>query len=181
MRRKLTVARLVEQASRCATRHEFKHRYQPAYKKACRLDIMTELFGPKQHVTTVHEGHGRTPFWTLERLKKTAARYKTRFGFRRKQPGAYMAAYLRNQLEEVCAHMPKRVPFVKKRPNVELIAAAAAEHDTMKAFKAAYCGGYVNAMRFGLIPGIVADMKTRRQAKAASQEPAEPVAEEQKG
>jgi hypothetical protein len=58
--------------------------------------------------------------------------------------------------------MPKRTPWTKKRPNKELILAAALEYNTLKEFKSSYNAGYWNAMRYGLLPEILQSMKTRR-------------------
>lgn len=162
MNRKLTVQKTVELASRCKTRIEFQHRYQPAYNKALRLDMMDELFGPKKKRT--NRGGGKR-YWTYERLLKTARRYKTRMSFRMKQPSAYMSAYGYNVLEEICAHMPKRIPYVKKRPNIELLKAAASECKTQKDFKDRYSGGHWNAMRFGLLQELFPGERRGRKRK----------------
>ena len=158
---KWTVQKVVDRASRCKSRYEFKYRFQPAYMRAKKLGILYDLFGPKHKPKPEHAG--RTRYWTLERLTKTAARYKTMMSFRRHQPGAYMAAYMHNVLPEICAHMPKRIPWVKKRPNKKLIFRAASEANTRKEFKLKYCGAYINACRHGLIDEIVEDMKRRRE------------------
>lgn len=163
---KWTVDKIMKQANKCANRHEFKYRYQSAYNQALKLGMMEDLFGPKKNISRKGKRGGK--YWTLERLKKTASRYKTRHAFRLHQPGAYMAAYMYNQLEEICSHMPKRTPWVKKRPNEALIFKAASESNTLISFKMKYCGAYINAHRYGLIAKILEEMKIRRKAQEES-------------
>jgi hypothetical protein len=89
MRHRITVKMVMNRASRCSTRTEFKNRFPRSYNRALRLDMMDELFGPKK--LSGGEGGGKR-YWTLERLKVTALRYKTRTSFRKHQPSAYISA-----------------------------------------------------------------------------------------
>jgi hypothetical protein len=160
---KWTVQKIVEAAGKCRSRYEFMYRFHPAYKRARKLGILYDLFGPKHKPKPKHAS--RTRYWTLERLTKTAARYKTIMSFRFHQPGAYMAAYMHNCLPEICAHMPKRIPWVKKRPNKKLIFKAASETNSGKEFKLKYNGAYINAFRHGLLDQILKEMRQRREGK----------------
>lgn len=162
-----TVKRIVNRASKCKNRNEFKHRFQPAYNRARALDMMDELFGPKQ---STHGRGGGKRYWTQERLQKTALKCKTRTEFRMKYSSAYMSAYGYNCLDQICSHMPKRIPWVKKRPNTALILKAGAEFDNLKEFKHGYNGGYWNAMRFGLLPEVLENMKVKQAEKEAALE-----------
>jgi hypothetical protein len=46
--------------------------------------------------------------WTLDALKASAAKYKTRSEWNKAEPNAYCSAKKRGLLDDVCPHMPKR-------------------------------------------------------------------------
>lgn len=52
---------------------------------------------------------GNSTKWTLTEIKKVAVKHKTRVAFQKANPSAYTAAWKKNWLDKVCAHMgPKR-------------------------------------------------------------------------
>lgn len=48
--------------------------------------------------------------WTKERCQEEANKYKTRKEFQERCRGAYVAAYRKKWLEEICSHMERPIP-----------------------------------------------------------------------
>lgn len=75
--------------------------------------------------------------WTLDALKASAAKYKTRNEWNKAEPNAYCSAKKRGLLDDVCPHMPK-----PKRWTTEQLKASASKYKTRggwaKADPAAY-------------------------------------------
>lgn len=75
--------------------------------------------------------------WTLDALKASAAKYKTRNEWNKAEPNAYCSAKKRGLLDDVCPHMPK-----PKRWTAEKLKASASKYKTReewaKADPAAY-------------------------------------------
>jgi predicted GIY-YIG superfamily endonuclease len=57
----------------------------------------------------------RRCYWTYERCKEEALKYKTRWEFKKRKSGAYNAAHLNGWFNEICSHMPLNV-YRKKNP-----------------------------------------------------------------
>jgi hypothetical protein len=54
-------------------------------------------------------------WWTLERCKESALRFKTKAAWKAGESGAYQAAYTNGWLDECCAHLPRSARIVWTR------------------------------------------------------------------
>jgi len=61
--------------------------------------------------------------WKFEMLQKEALKYKTRVEFQKNSKGAYLAAYRRDLLDQICTHMrfPKTKPYTFEELKVEAL------------------------------------------------------------
>jgi hypothetical protein len=78
--------------------------------------------------------------WTLDALKASAAKYKTRNEWNKAEPNAYCSAKKRKLLDDVCPHMPK-----PKRWTNEKLKASASKHRTRKEWAKADPAAYRTA------------------------------------
>ncbi|QNJ55308.1 hypothetical protein vBValMR11Z_382 [Vibrio phage vB_ValM_R11Z] len=97
-----TLERLKEDALKYKTRNEWYKNSSGAYQTARKRGIIDECCS---HMTTTRKPSG---YWTTERLKEDALKYKTRREWQKKS-SAYQAARIQGILDECCGHMPKRV------------------------------------------------------------------------
>ena len=92
-------------------------------------------------------------YWTKEKCHEVALRYSSRKEFERKESGAYSAAQKHNWLEDICFHMPKRIPskryWTKKRCIKE-----ARKHKTFSQFRKNCASAYAIAWRNGWLDEI---------------------------
>ena len=91
--------------------------------------------------------------WTLDALKASAAKYKTRNEWNKAEPNAYCSAKKRGLLDDVCPHMPK-----PKRWTTEKLKASASKYRTReewaKADPAAYRTARVRKIMDEVAPHI---------------------------
>ncbi|URQ03382.1 hypothetical protein PVA23_5 [Vibrio phage PVA23] len=96
-----TLERLKEDALKYKTKSEWQKMSSGAYSTAHKRGLMNECCA---HMTLIQRPKG---YWTLERLKEDALKYKTKSEWRKNSSGAYIAAYRQDLLNECCAHMTK--------------------------------------------------------------------------
>ena len=109
-------------------------------------------------------------YWTKERCREAALRYRTRGKFQNgPDSGAYQAARKKGWLDELCGHMVSRTEVKKSHPpktpqrlrrTDEMIAADAASFETRGAFKKGANASYIQACRRGLMDQVCAHMKS---------------------
>lgn len=73
--------------------------HKAAYVKLCKLKLIESA---TEHMNKIQKGFG---YWTYERCRKEAMKYKTRNEFRQLSAGTYHGARDKGWLEEICQHM----------------------------------------------------------------------------
>ncbi|QNJ54922.1 hypothetical protein vBValMR10Z_382 [Vibrio phage vB_ValM_R10Z] len=99
---KWTLERLKADALKYKTRKEWNKKSTGAYSAAYKRGVLDECCA---HMLDTRKPNG---YWTLERLKEDALKYKTRKEWNKKSRKAYDAARSRSLIDECCGHMPKR-------------------------------------------------------------------------
>jgi predicted GIY-YIG superfamily endonuclease len=98
--------------------------------------------------------------WTLDKLKASAAKYKTRGEWQKGEPRSYGAAHKHGLLDECCTHMKP----VRKSWTLEKLKAAATKYGTRKEWRAAEPSAYSVAKYHGLLDECCAHMKPIRKS-----------------
>jgi hypothetical protein len=94
-----TFEKCKDEAIKYKTRYEFQKNCGSAYNSALKnkwLDMIC---------THMIKTQKPTSYWTYERSKDEAIKYKTRYEFQKKSNGAYSAAYRKKWLDLICGHM----------------------------------------------------------------------------
>ena len=94
-----TLERCREEALKYKTRTKFRKGGPTAYGVVCKNKWLDEVCS---HMSSLIKPTG---YWTLERCRKEALKYKTRTKFSKGCISAYNAAHKNGWLDEVCAHM----------------------------------------------------------------------------
>ena len=91
-----------EVALLCKYRNEFNKRYKVAYVISSRNGWLTEICSNMEYDNV-------TPpyFWTKEKCKEVASKYRSRSDFQRGDYNVYRRAYDNEWLDEICNHMVK--------------------------------------------------------------------------
>ena len=89
-----------EEAFKCTTRNEFIKKAQGAYDAAIKNKWLDEICSHMVGKVYLKKG-----YWTKERCKEEALKYKHRGDFSIKSSGAYNAAIKNKWLDEICSHM----------------------------------------------------------------------------
>lgn len=100
-------------------------------------------------------------YWTRERVAAEARRYRTRTEFCKSSKGAYLKM-TREGWNDVCDHMPKRVP-AKRYWTKAKVAVIASRYDSRSAFGTAEKSVYNTACREGWIDEVCAHMVRKRR------------------
>jgi predicted GIY-YIG superfamily endonuclease len=94
-----TIDKLREEALKYNTKKDFergvKSAYQIAYKNGWLDDVCS-------HMVSSRKPNG---YWTIDRIKEEALKYKSRNDFKKGSPSAYSKALANNLLDDVCSHM----------------------------------------------------------------------------
>tara|TARA_R110000782_G_scaffold93855_1_gene177434 strand:+ start:472 stop:1662 length:1191 start_codon:yes stop_codon:yes gene_type:complete len=98
--------------------------------------------------------------WTLDKLKASAAKYKTRGEWQKEASGAYSAAHTHGLLDECCAHMPP----VRKSWTPDTLKASALKYGTRKEWREAEPSAYSVTKYHGLLDACCAHMKPIRKS-----------------
>ena len=93
-----TKERCWEEAKKYNTRVEFKKKANSPYLKASSKKWLDEICS---HMNRLRKPNG---FWTKERCRKEAIKYKSRNKFSRGSRGAYASANRNGWLDEICEH-----------------------------------------------------------------------------
>ena len=102
-------------------------------------------------------------YWTIERCKKEAIKYKTKTEFCKNAPGAYTASLKHGWLDAVCSHM--LVKWKKKWADKTICKNEALKYSTRSDFAKHCNGAYTYAMRHGFLDEICQHMQYVWKAK----------------
>lgn len=94
-----TLERCMEVAKKCTTKKEFRKRFPAAISAAEKKGFMKKICG---HMTEERKPPG---YWTKDRVKKEALKFKIRGDFRDGSATAYGIAVNDGYLDEICGHM----------------------------------------------------------------------------
>lgn len=95
-------------------------------------------------------------YWTYERCKEEAKKYKTRTEFNIKAVGAYTSALKHSWLDDICKHMIMK--WEKKWASKEACSKEAVKYKTRTEFQEKSNGAYTYAMRHGFLEEICEGM-----------------------
>lgn len=116
-----------------------------------------------KHIEQTGENHPNYK-WTKEKLIKEAKKYRTRSEFQKNSGSAYVAAYNKDIVDEICSHMPKRVdksgensPFYKLTD--EEVREEAQKYEYKIDFLRNSSGPYQVAYKRGILDDICKHMK----------------------
>jgi hypothetical protein len=99
--------------------------------------------------------------WTYESLVKAAKKFKGRREFSRNCGGAYNTALENGWLDEVCAHMPKRIVKQPYKWTKSEISALAKKYQTRKEFRSRHISAYKKAVEKGWDKELFAHMRLK--------------------
>lgn len=90
-----------EVALLCEYRNEFNRKYKTAYVTSSKNGWLDEICN--------HMVYNQTPpnYWTKEKCKEVASKYKSRSDFQKNNYNVYRIAYNKKWLDEICSHMIK--------------------------------------------------------------------------
>lgn len=140
-------------AAKCKTRSEFIEKSSAAYMHAKKLGILDSVCS---HMISKYKPYG---YWSKERLKKEAKKYKTRSVFARDSKAAYMAALKMGILTDICSHM-KYLQKPNNYWNKTRIKEVAKKCRTRKEFYTKYRTAYQKAIVRGWLEDFCSHMKT---------------------
>jgi very-short-patch-repair endonuclease len=156
MKRKWTFELIHKEALKFKTRCDFKRGNCSAYQAAQKLKILDEVCShmPKMSMRKGVDHHAFK--WTPNSLHKKAKMYTTRSSFHKGSSGAYDAARDLGILDQICAHMPKRVDLSGEnnpsyRRTKEDVIHKSLEFKTKAQFHKKASGYYKAAKRMGIL------------------------------
>ena len=94
-----TFEKCKEEALKYDSRCEFSKRSQSAYNKGLEYNWIDEIC---QHMVQLHKPNN---YWTFERCKEEALKYKTRTEFQKHSTVSYHKSLKNNWLDDICQHM----------------------------------------------------------------------------
>ncbi|QHJ74358.1 hypothetical protein VH12019_00031 [Vibrio phage VH1_2019] len=149
---KWTLELIKEDALKYKTRGEWQKKSISGYTAARRRDVIDECCA---HMTDVKKPSG---YWTIERLKEDALKYKTRSEWFEKSSG-YLTARSRGLIDECCAHMTEHT-----KPNgywtIERLKEDALKYKTRSEWAKKSSGAYDAALRHDMLDDCCGHMKT---------------------
>lgn len=131
---------IITEMSKFNTKSEFKKHNQSAYKQAVKRNLIKE----KKFDSIYH---------TNEDLILEAKKYTTRKSFNENSNSMYVTAYNRGILDQICSHMPKRIPKSEKY-TIDQIKQMAKQYTTRTEFKDNCTFAYRAALRRGILDKI---------------------------
>ena len=102
-----TFEKCKEEALQYKNRTEFQKDSKGAYLKAYRGNWLDKIC---EHMEYINKPNG---YWTFEKCKEEALKYRTRYDFKKQSPTAYSKSCKSKWLEDICTHMKE----VIKPPN----------------------------------------------------------------
>lgn len=102
---KWTFEKCLDEAKKCKTRSEFYNTNNSAYNSARKKGWLNKVCSHMKKKKIKHKG-----YWTLEKSKGEALKYKTKMEFYKKSSGAYMALLRNGLLNIVCKNMKTKKP-----------------------------------------------------------------------
>jgi predicted GIY-YIG superfamily endonuclease len=152
-KRHWTRERIQALVAQCVTYEEFGTKH-PLARSAIQKNKWYDL---AEHLPRKHRPPG---YWTIERVKKEAAKYDTRRAFIKGSRAAYAAAHKRGWLDQVCSHME-----YLQRPagywTKERVAEEARKYSTRTEFMKAKGAGYTIAAKNGWLDEVCAHMEKK--------------------
>ncbi|MBI2780145.1 MAG: hypothetical protein HYX62_10270 [Gammaproteobacteria bacterium] len=143
---------VISEAKRFDTSAAFQAHSPGAYRAAIRLGIIRSI--------SAHMVPSRAPkgFWTEQRIRTTARKYRTRATFRRRAPHAYAAATKNRIMDAVCGHMQ----FIRHPDwRMDEIAREARNYSSRSEFEHGNRGAYKAAHRRNLLDAVCGHMRQR--------------------
>ena len=139
-------------AKKCKRRSEFQEKYKTEYHWAWRHGLLEKfcVHMPEKHQDCV---------WTFEKLKNAASKFKKRGEFQKNNFLAYILAYNRGILDDVCSHMPKPRSWINKIPKQKEILEIALSYPKISEFAKENMGAYYAAKRHGIYETIKEEHK----------------------
>ena len=101
---------------------------------------------------------GQPGYWTFDKVKQAAEKYRTKAEFRSNRPGAYQMAYNNNWLDDVTKHMEE----LKKPKNYwtyDMVKQEAEKYTTKSDFSKSSPGAYASALKFNWLDDVTNHMK----------------------
>ncbi|ALP47002.1 hypothetical protein phiGrn1_0289 [Vibrio phage phi-Grn1] len=154
---KWTPERLKEDALKYKTSSEWRKMSPSAYAAAHKKGLLDECYA---HMTMHQKPNG---YWTLERLKEDALKYKTRREWRENSSGC-SNAYNQGIIDECCAHME-----LQRKPNgywtLERLKEDALKYKTRSDWQKNSSAAYSSANRKGFLDECCAHMTKNARCK----------------
>ena len=147
-----TLETLKAEALKYTSRGEFQQKNGSAYNAAGRMNLRDLICG---HMTKIKYPNG---YWTAERCKIEALKYRTRSEFGEGNGAAYNASKRLKILEEVCKHMVE-VKKPKGHWTLETLQAEALKYENKVDFRQNSNPAFLTASRKGLLDQICSHME----------------------
>lgn len=147
LRRTWTLVELLVDAKKYKTRRSWSENSLSAYQFARKHGYYVKCTSHMRRLV-------RRDYWTIDILKKTAKKYKTRNEFKNKHYNAYSSAVRQKKLDVICKHMPKIT-----RWDFDTCRDEALKYETIKDWRKNSAGSYVFAIRNEYIKDCVQHMR----------------------
>jgi hypothetical protein len=150
-----TKPRIRNVAKRYKNRSEFRKKDNGAYNAARRLGVLEEVC---KHMEVIQRPAG---FWTYEKLKTEALKFRTRSELAKMNNQAYQQVYIQGLKDDLFAHMELKLEHGKwnKKKVLEL----AKKHGTIMEFKNQNGGAYAYAFKQGFLKELKKHFKVVRR------------------
>jgi hypothetical protein len=150
-REKWTEESLTEEAKKYSSKVQFQKENAAAFAAALRRgrDVFDSVC---RHMPEVKKENG---YWTEERLREEALKYKTRADFARENAGAYAVASEQGLIASICGHMD----WLHKPWTNDELRDEALKYETRGEFQIKSIGAYSTAKRRGLLDEICDHME----------------------
>lgn len=151
---KWTFEKCFLEAKNCESRTEFSKKNESAYNASRRYGWIDDVCS---HMPILNKKSKN--YWTKDKCKKEANKFKKRNIFYKKSPGAYMACLKNKWLDDVCKHMNSK----NKKPNgywtKERCYKEAKNYNLKSKFHLYSGGAYCSARKNGWLDEICSHMK----------------------
>jgi len=155
---KWTLEKLKEAAASYPSRSAFKKGNSAAYQACQNMGVLDICCS---HMKVLYRPKG---YWTLEKLKDTAAQYSSRITFQKGNSAAYKACQVAGLLDICCSHME-----YLQRPNgywnLEKLEKIATQYPSRSAFMKESSAAYTACQKMGVLDIVCKNMKRLRKPK----------------
>ena len=142
-----TKERCITTALGCTSYYDFQVNHPNVYQKARKSGWLEEI-------RPLLPSRNPNGWWTKDRCAEEALKYEKRKYFEKGCRAAYGSARLNGWLDEICAHMPKRVVRENGFWTMERLREAASIHETRVDFERENRAAYSAAVRLGVLDEI---------------------------